>query len=166
VNLFRSFAWKREKIPGEDESRDLQLAAIGTVGDIMPLADENRIIVRGGLRSMAPDGSPGTPPGAGPRPGISELLEKLGLSGARFGARDISWKLCPAINAGRRMGCPEKAAMLLFEKDPLRRESLAAELLELNARRKERKNLGAGRAYGGRVAAGSRRKASWRAARK
>ena len=136
VNLFRSFIWKREKIPCTDESRDLQLAALGTIGDIMPLLDENRIIVKGGLKSLAPDGASPIPPGAGPRPGISELLEKLGLAGTRFDAKDISWKLCPTINAARRMGSPKKAADLLFEKDPNAREKLARELLDLNGQRK------------------------------
>ena len=136
VNLFRSFIWKREKFPSTDESRDLQLAALGTIGDIMPLLDENRIIVKGGIKSLAPDGASNAPPGGGARPGISELLDKLQLSGTRFDVKDISWKLCPVINAARRMGSPEKAANLLFEKDPAARERLARELLELNGQRK------------------------------
>ena len=136
VNIFRSFIWKREKIPSTDESRDLQLAALGTIGDIMPLLDENRIIVKGGLKSLAPDGAAQLPPGGGPRPGIAELLEKLGLSGNRFDVKDLSWKLCPTINAARRMGSPEKAADLFFEKDPVARERLARELLDMNGRRK------------------------------
>jgi len=138
VNLFRSFIWKRERIPSTDESRDLQLAAIGTIGDIMPLLDENRIIVKGGLRSLAPEGDlSGGVPGMGPRPGIAELLEKLKLSGSRFEAKDVSWKLCPAINAARRMGKPEKAAELLFEKDPRARDQLAYDLVGMNRQRKE-----------------------------
>ena len=136
VNLFRPFIWKREKIPSTDESRDLQLAALGTIADIMPLVDENRIIVKGGLKSLAPEGDSRAIPGAGPRPGIAELLDKLGLSGSRFDAKDVSWKLCPTINAARRMGNPEKAAQLFFEKDPLARQKLAAELLDMNRQRK------------------------------
>jgi len=138
LNLFRSFIWKRGKIPSTDESRDLQLAALGTIGDIMPLLDENRIIVKGGLRSLAPEGdSPGGVPGMGPRPGIAELLDKLKLSGTHFDTKDVSWKLCPVINAARRMGKPEKAAELLFEKDPRARDQLAYELVGLNRQRKE-----------------------------
>ena len=137
ANLFRSFVWKREKMPSTDESRDLQLAALGTIADIMPLVDENRIIVKGGLKSLAPGSAGDLPPGGGPRPGIRELLDRLGLSGGRFDVKDVSWKLCPVINAARRMGSPEKAAALLFEKDPAARARLAGELLEMNARRKE-----------------------------
>ena len=140
VNLFRSFIRKREKIPCTEESRDLQLAALGTVADIMPLVDENRIIVRGGLRSMIPDGSAAPLPpggGGGPRPGLAEMLEKLGLSGTRFDVKDVSWKLCPAINAARRMGSPETAARLFFEKDPAARGKLAQELVGMNRQRRE-----------------------------
>jgi len=137
VNLFRSFIWKREGIPGTDESRDLQLAALGTIADIMPLLDENRIIVRGGLKSLSPDGSVRGVPGEGARPGILELMEKLGLSGGHFDAKDVSWKLCPVINAARRMGSPERAAALFFEKDPAARQRLAGDLLDMNRQRKQ-----------------------------
>ena len=135
ISLFRTFAQKKEKPGGAAESHDLQLAALGTVGDIMPLLDENRIIVRCGLKSLIPDGVSAAA-GTGPRPGIAELLDKLELSGNHFDIKDVSWRLCPAINAARRMGCPEKAAALLFEKDPLERERLAAALVEMNRRRK------------------------------
>ena len=126
VNLFRSFARNREKTGGDEEGADLQLAALGTVADIMPLLDENRIIVRRGLESLRTK----------PRPGLSDLLHKLDLAGRRFDAKDISWKLCPAINAARRMGNPEKAAALFFEKDPLTRDRLAGELVAMNDDRK------------------------------
>jgi single-stranded-DNA-specific exonuclease len=147
INLFRSFVYKREKkamkAAGEtartespsvctNESFDLQLAALGTIGDIMPLLDENRIIVSGGLKSLG-CGSSARP---GPRPGILELLDKLELSGSHYDEKDISWKLCPAINAGRRMGTPETAAALFFEKDPLKRDILAGELVDMNKQRK------------------------------
>jgi single-stranded-DNA-specific exonuclease len=127
VSLFHSFVRKREKIAaGAEESFDLQLVTLGTIGDIMPLLDENRIVIRNGLKSIA----------QGPRPGIAELLDKLELSGSRFDVKEIAWKVCPAINAARRMGCPEKAAALFFEKDPVMRERLAVELVDMNRQRK------------------------------
>jgi single-stranded-DNA-specific exonuclease len=98
----------------------------------MPLLDENRIIVRAGLKSLIP----GDNPVPGPRPGVLELLEKLELAGSHFDAKDIAWKICPAINAARRMGCPEQAAALFFEKNPLERNRLAEALLALNKQRK------------------------------
>jgi len=103
----------------------------------MPLVDENRIIVRSGVRSLIPSPSGSRGVLAGPKPGISELLDKLELSGAHFDVKDIAWKLCPAINAGRRMGSPEKAAALFFEKNAALREKLALELVAMNKQRKQ-----------------------------
>ncbi|MCL2878939.1 MAG: single-stranded-DNA-specific exonuclease RecJ [Treponema sp.] len=114
------------KTGGAEEAADLQLAALGTIADIMPLVDENRIIVRKGLEALK----------AKPGPGLAELLYKLDLMGRRYNTKDISWKLCPVINAARRMGHPEKAAALFFEKDPAVRESLAKELIDMNEERK------------------------------
>jgi len=93
----------------------------------MPLLDENRIIVRRGLESL----------GKKPRPGLSQLLHKLELAGRHFDTKDISWKLCPVINAARRMGSAQTAADLFFEKDPKERERLAEELTTMNENRRE-----------------------------
>jgi single-stranded-DNA-specific exonuclease len=95
----------------------------------MPLRDENRIIVKNGIESIK----------AKPRPGIAELLFKLGLAGSHFGSKEISWQLCPAINAAGRMGKPEVAVKLMLEGDAAVRDKLAAELIALN---EERKKLG------------------------
>jgi single-stranded-DNA-specific exonuclease len=99
------------------------------MADIMPLRDENRIIVRNGIASIK----------AKPRPGIAELMFKLGLAGSHFGSKEISWQVCPAINAAGRMGKPEIAVELMLEPDPAVRDKLAAELIALN---EERKKLG------------------------
>jgi single-stranded-DNA-specific exonuclease len=133
ANLFCSYARRKENKQSAETVYETQLAAIGTIGDIMPLLDENRIIVRSGVNSLMP----GVSGAAGPKPGISELLDKLELSGGHFDVKDIAWKVCPAINAGRRMGSPEKAAALFFEKKAPLRDKLAAELVSLNERRKQ-----------------------------
>jgi len=72
-----------------------------------------------------------------PRPGLSDLLFKLELSGRRIVATDISWLLCPAINAAGRMGNPRKALDLLMEKDAAVRERLASEIISMNEERKK-----------------------------
>ena len=133
VNLFTSYVQSREKEAAfasadfaASAGEDLQLAALGTIADIMPLLDENRIIVRKGLESLA----------AKPGAGISELLYRLDMAGRRFDTKDIAWRLCPAINAGRRMGSPQTAAALFFEKDPKKRDVLAAQLVSFNESRK------------------------------
>ena len=129
VNLFTSYAKIKEKNAEdtEKENIDIQLAALGTIADIMPLLDENRIIVKRGIESLEKK----------PRPGLLQLLQKLELAGRRFDAKDISWKLCPAINAARRMGKAETAAALFFEKDLSKTEKLAGELAAMNEKRKE-----------------------------
>ncbi|MDR2576280.1 MAG: single-stranded-DNA-specific exonuclease RecJ [Treponema sp.] len=136
ASLFRSYAHRKENRESAETVFETQLAAIGTIGDIMPLLDENRIIVRSGVKSLMPSAG-GRTGGRGPKPGISELLDKLELSGTHFDVKDIAWKLCPAINAGRRMGSPEKAAALFFEKNPALREKLALELVAMNRQRKQ-----------------------------
>jgi single-stranded-DNA-specific exonuclease len=95
----------------------------------MPLKDENRIIVKQGLASLLEK----------PRPGLSDLLFKLELAGRHIGTTDISWQLCPVINAAGRMGKPGKALDLLMEKDARKREGLASEIIDMN---EERKKLG------------------------
>ena len=129
VNLFTSYTRLCEKSGAdtEGENFDIQLAALGTIADIMPLLDENRIIVRRGLESL----------GKKPRQGILQLLQKLDITGRHYDTKDISWKLCPAINAARRMGSAETAAALFFERDLLKRELLAGELASMNEKRKD-----------------------------
>ena len=129
ISLFMSFIRQREKLFTKEDAQDLQLACLGTIADIMPLKDENRIIVKAGLQSLFEN----------PRKGLSDLLFKLELSGRRTGANEISWVLCPAINAAGRMGSAEKALNLLMEDDPKKREILVNEVIGLN---EERKKLG------------------------
>jgi single-stranded-DNA-specific exonuclease len=127
INLFTTFIQRREKhFTGEDRA-DLQLAALGTLADIMPLRDENRIIVRAGIAALREK----------PRPGMQDLLFKLGLAGRRFGAGEISWHLCPVVNAAGRMGSPEKAAALLLSEDPRERDALADAVVAMNEGRKK-----------------------------
>jgi single-stranded-DNA-specific exonuclease len=128
-NLFTAFAGKRGNYFGADDAEELQLACLGTLADIMPLRDENRIIVRQGLSSLMEK----------PRPGLAELLFKLDLAGRRIGTQEISWQLNPAINAAGRMGSPEKAAALFLEPEGPRRDALAAQIILMNS---ERKKLG------------------------
>ncbi|MDR0388698.1 MAG: single-stranded-DNA-specific exonuclease RecJ [Spirochaetaceae bacterium] len=127
INLFTSFVHKKEKTFDADDYGELQLAALGTIADIMPLRNENRIIVKTGLDSLMKK----------PRPGLSELLYKLEFSGKRIGASDISWNLCPAINASGRMGNAAKAAALLLEENPRERDKLADEVISMNEERKK-----------------------------
>ncbi|MDR0554668.1 MAG: single-stranded-DNA-specific exonuclease RecJ [Treponema sp.] len=129
TNLFCSFIQKREGHFTGEAPADLQLAALGTIADIMPLRDENRIIVRRGLASLMEK----------PRPGLQELLAKLELTGRKLGTYELSWQICPAINAAGRMGRSEIAAAMLLEAEGPERDRLAGEVISMN---EERKKLG------------------------
>lgn len=114
----------------------LDLAAIGTVGDVVPLTGENRILVREGLAVMA----------QGKRPGIVALARVAGLLDADDGgrarraplsARDVAFDIAPRINACGRLEHAMQAALLLLETDPDRAEALAREVDALNQQRRE-----------------------------
>jgi single-stranded-DNA-specific exonuclease len=130
INLFTSFIQKREHHFTEEDISDLQLACLGTVADIMPLVNENRVIIRAGLMGMQKK----------PRSGLSDLLIKLDIAARRITAHTLSWTVCPAVNAAGRMGSPEKAARLLLEEQDGVRFALADEICAMN---EERKRIGA-----------------------
>lgn len=128
-NLFISFALKKSDWFGEDDLLRLQLVALGTVADLMPLRNENRILVRRGLEAINQK----------PRPGILELLRKQNLLGKKVGATEAAWQVTPIINAAGRMGSAATAVRLLLSKDEAEREALADELIGMN---QERRRLG------------------------
>ena len=129
-NLFVTYIQKKTGFFTAREEKELQLVALGTLADIMPLRNENRILVRTGIRSM----------NATPVPGLLELLFLQKLSGKPNTAADLSWRITPALNATGRMGQPETALrLLLADTAPEERKKLAAEVVRLN---EERKALG------------------------
>jgi single-stranded-DNA-specific exonuclease len=132
-SLFISYVQRKTRAFSEADATDLQLVALGTIADMMPLKNENRILVRRGLSSMDER----------PRPGVAELLYALGLSqkrgGGKLTSKEVSWQVTPAINASGRMGKPSVALELFLSKDPAEREGLAGKLLSMN---QERRQLG------------------------
>jgi len=124
-NLFVSFVHRKEKFLA-DCDEDLQLAAVGTIADLMPLLDENRIIVRSGIASILKK----------TRCGISDLIYKLNLKNAKLSATDISWQLAPLINSAGRLGRADVPARLFLEKDPKIRDGLTAVIAKLNDERR------------------------------
>ncbi|MBS6217733.1 MAG: single-stranded-DNA-specific exonuclease RecJ [Clostridiales bacterium] len=116
---------------GEPEERPAllreyaDLAAIGTVADVMLLTGENRSIVQLGLSSLRHTR----------RPGLAALLREAGLSEKPLTSMAIGYTLAPRINAAGRMGCARVAAELLLTADPVRGEELAKELCSLNRER-------------------------------
>ena len=106
--------------------RGIGLAALGTVADVVPLLDENRIIVRHGLECLRQRGGPG----------LAKLLELAGLQEkSTLDAEDVAFRLAPRLNAAGRFGEAAKGIELLTIADAERAESLASYVHELNARR-------------------------------
>ena len=103
------------------------LAAVGTVADVMPLVGENRTLVKAGLRQLQQTD----------RPGFGALLEEVGLAGKPITAENISYAIAPRINAAGRMDNAVTALQLVLCEDPDRAEELAHKLNEINAHRQE-----------------------------
>ncbi|MDR2842858.1 MAG: single-stranded-DNA-specific exonuclease RecJ [Spirochaetaceae bacterium] len=126
-NLFVSYVQINDKLFGAEDDDDMQLAAVGTIADLMPLEDENRILVRTGLNSIYNKA----------RPGLQDLLFKLDLAGRKLTSTEISWQLCPVINSAGRLGRANVCANLLMEQDTLMRDKLAEEIINMNDERKQ-----------------------------
>ncbi len=109
-------------------ARYCTLAAIGTVADVMLMADENRTIVSRGLESI--DHSDFI--------GLHALLREAGLADKAITSVQIGFVLAPRINAAGRMGAADMAADLLLCEDRTRAETLARQLCALN---RERQNV-------------------------
>ena len=103
------------------------LAAVGTVADVMPLTGENRTLVKSGLRQLQNTD----------RPGLEALLEEVGLAGRPITAENISYAIAPRINAAGRMDSAVTALQLVLCEDPDRAEELAHKLNEINIKRQE-----------------------------
>ncbi len=101
------------------------LAAIGTVADVMELTGENRVIVSQGLEALR---SP-------QRPGIAALMEKCGLMDKPVTASTVSFGLAPRLNAAGRMGRPDVAVQLLTVQSISQAAGLAQTLCALNRAR-------------------------------
>ncbi len=130
ANLFTSFALRKAGCHGESDGDSLQLVALSTIADLMPLRDENRILVRQGLAAL----------NRKPRKGLAELVARQNLVGKRITSNDAAWQLTPVINAAGRMGKPDVAVRMLLADDAAERGAQADALLGLN---QERRRLGA-----------------------
>ena len=108
------------------------LAALGTVADVVPLVDENRVLVRHGLESLAT-----VPPlGLATLMGICQVKPKRHPDGRmRLDAEDLGFQIAPRLNAAGRLGQPQLAVELLVTDRPERATELAQYIDGLNATR-------------------------------
>lgn len=114
-------------IPEHEWMELLEFAAIATVGDVMKLQDENRLIVKYGLKKI----------GSMKNTGLRMLVEKNNLDINNLSAYHIGFVIGPCLNAGGRLKSAKVALRMLLEQDPDRVSGLADELKELNDVRKD-----------------------------
>lgn len=94
----------------------LDLVALGTIADLVPLTEENRVLAALGLRQM----------GAAPRPGVAALLKLAGATERAMDASLIAWKIAPRLNAPGRLGAAQPALDLLLADGPQAEQAAAA----------------------------------------
>ncbi|WKZ33259.1 MAG: single-stranded-DNA-specific exonuclease RecJ [Thermodesulfobacteriota bacterium] len=118
----RETGWFREGEP--NLKRYLDLVALGTVADLVPLMDENRVFVHYGLKELE----------AMKRPGLKALVEGAGLKG-RLSASHIAFQMAPRLNAAGRISTADTALRLLTTESPEEASALAAALEKENSSR-------------------------------
>lgn len=104
-----------------------ELAAMATIADIVPLLDENRVIVTHGLRAMS----------ATKRPGLIALMESSNVDASNVTASDIAFRMAPRINAGGRLALASRGVELLTTRRLDVAREIAAELDSDNTKRRE-----------------------------
>ncbi|MBE6608302.1 MAG: single-stranded-DNA-specific exonuclease RecJ [Ruminococcaceae bacterium] len=114
----------------------IDLVAIGTVADVMPLIDENRLLVTQGLEML----------NTAPRTGIASLLkassqnDKKSKAGQKITSSLVSFTIAPRINAAGRIESAEKAVQLFLGNSVSDADTMAEELCEINRRRQAEEN--------------------------
>ncbi len=106
-------------------ARALDLVALATIADVVPLVDENRALAAAGLRALARTS----------RPGLQALMQSAHVDPAAVDASSVGFRLAPRINAAGRLGRPELALELLLTDDRAEARELAGKLEELNRER-------------------------------
>ena len=117
---------KQRKVEGFDLKSMLDLVAVATISDIVPLVAENRLLVRHGLRILEHS----------VRPGLRALLKLTGTEG-RLSSADIGFRIGPRLNAAGRMDRPEQALATLMTGCSNEATDLADELENFNRNRQQ-----------------------------
>jgi single-stranded-DNA-specific exonuclease len=112
-------------VDSEVPRRHLDLVALATIADVVPLVDENRSFAIAGLRALARTG----------KPGLQALMRTAGVDPAAVDAGAVGFRLAPRLNAAGRLGHPREALELLLTEDETEARRLADSLEELNRER-------------------------------
>lgn len=118
--------YERMDTPVEEADIFIENAGFATVGDVMDLTGENRILVKLGLKALEHTKNPG----------MKALIAKNKLSDKPLSAYHIGFVLGPCINASGRLDTAKRSLELLLERDEVKASALAGELVELNESRK------------------------------
>lgn len=124
--------YEKFHIPAREWEEMIEFAAIATVGDVMRLRDENRILVKEGLARLPLSKSLG----------LKKLVEKNDLDITQVSAFHIGFVIGPCLNAGGRLQTAKMALRLLLSQDEEEADRLAQELKELNDQRKDMTSQG------------------------
>lgn len=114
-------------LPKSAVNRTLDLVGVGTIGDIVPLVDENRTLAKYGIRSL----------NLSQRPGLSKLIEGTSLQRGKIKSENISYVIVPHLNASGRMQDAKIAASLMMEKDSEKVKEGVETLISCNQQRKK-----------------------------
>src|SRR4051812_19399742 len=112
-------------VDSEIPKRHLDLVALATIADVVPLVDENRSLAIAGLRALARTS----------KPGLRALMRAAGVDAASLDAGSVGFRLAPRLNAAGRLGHPREALELLLTEDENEARRLADSLEELNKER-------------------------------
>jgi single-stranded-DNA-specific exonuclease len=112
-------------VNSEVPRRHLDLVALATIADVVPLIDENRSFAIAGLRALSRTA----------KPGLRALMESAAVDPAAVDAGSVGFRLAPRLNAAGRLGHPREALELLLTEDQAEARRLADSLEELNRER-------------------------------
>ena len=117
-----------KKMYEDDELSDLlEVAAIATIGDVMPLVDENRVLVKHGLKSLMNTNNLG----------LRALIKATGMEGKKISAYSIGFVIGPCLNAGGRLKNALVALNMFMSRNSDEANEYAMHLKELNDERKD-----------------------------
>lgn len=129
LSLFIAYVMRTNPSLSTEYQAILDLVAVGTIADLMPMKNENRILVLNGMRQL----------NSGQRPSLAAFLTEVNLIGKTLSTTDIGWQISPVFNAAGRLGVPQVAVNMLLSKDMTEGSELVKELTKLN---RERKKIG------------------------
>ncbi len=129
--LFDAYCKQQAEQAWENHLSKLGMVSLSIVADMMPISDENRIMLRRGLETL-----PKTK-----YTGIHTLMREIGMLQESIQAKDIGWRLTPILNSAGRLGKPDIGVNLLLCKDPQQAIAIVKDLMAMNEDRKKQGEL-------------------------